>query len=115
MNGDATNISADQLHLTHVDPNTQLQAFPACGHITLPRPEAAALDISRDSHSARSCRVPALIWSCTASFLIQHAKYLADFPLHRHRWQEERHLNQPASTKVLDCSATPRARATGEC
>jgi hypothetical protein len=31
MNGDATNISADQLHLTHVDANTHLQVLPARG------------------------------------------------------------------------------------
>jgi hypothetical protein len=31
MNGHATNIGADQLHLTHMDTNTNLQALPARG------------------------------------------------------------------------------------
>jgi hypothetical protein len=31
MNGDTTNIGPDQLHLTHVDANANLQALLACG------------------------------------------------------------------------------------
>ena len=31
VNGHATHIGADQLHLTHVDANTDLQALPARG------------------------------------------------------------------------------------